>query len=238
MSIVAASGVLSIEWSEFSVVAYPASQLGDMSAMIDEVAVMVMPGKTISSTTRPSDANVARWILRAKQELAEIRQFEWRRRHVTATLTSGYRFSLPPDYGGGYVKIRNTTTGKALTLVSNNLFDRRFPDPSQIGSTGVKLGTIKNMELWVYPPAGGDVLEMEYDRTGDDITSDVSWLPEIERFRCCDFATHKAFYSLHQYEEGDRYFNLWQTGLRKASNADGKRKWSQMGYTARSYFQA
>ena len=61
-------------------------------------------------------------------------------------------------------------------------------------------------------------------------TTDFSWLPEPERWRCVDRATAEAFFSLHMFEEGKIYFGLWEQGLGRAIRADGKRKWKTMAY--------
>jgi hypothetical protein len=95
------------------------------------------------------------------------------------------------------------------------------------------------MEIWIAPPADGVALELEYGRSGSDATpTDFSWLPEIERFRCCDFAISEAFESLHQYQVADRFATKWGAGLRNSVKADGKKKWAGMGFRCRSVFQA
>ncbi len=241
MSITVASGTLDTEWAEFSIVDYPASTLGTLSACIDEVGIKLRPGDVaLTATTTPSSTQVASWILRAKEELAEIKNFTWRRRYVTATLTGGsYRFSLPPDFGGMTTKLlKDKTNDRSVRIIAQNTFDSMFPDVAAEVGLKIRLATIKGMELWVSPPASGEVVELEYLRSGDDITADMSWLPQIERWRCVDFAIAEAFYALHQDGEGDRYMFRWEKGLGKAVRADGKRKWSQQGYQARSLFQA
>ena len=67
---------------------------------------------------------------------------------------------------------------------------------------------------------------------------DLTWLPEIERFRACDFALRDAFESLHQWDAADRYDQRVGINMQKAKRADGKKRWSTMGYRARSVFQA
>lgn len=240
MSIVVASAALDTTWSEFGAVGFTCSTLATVSDCITEVESKLKRG-TLSTTTTPSTNQVLTWLIRAKEELAEVRQFSWRRRYATATLTAGtFRYSLPPDYGGGYVKLRDMTNDHTINLISNHQFDILFPDVSEQTSGQVVVGTIKNMELWLSPPPNGsDVFELEYERTGDDVTAtDFSWLPEIERFRCCDFATGEAFGSLNDYDRAQFFYNRWEKGLMKAIRSDGKKRWSQMGYRARSVFQA
>lgn len=240
MSITVASGTLDTAWQEFSTVDYPASTLGTLSACIDEVGFMVRPGDSaLTASTVPSSTQVAKWLMRAKQELAEVKNFTWRRRYATATLTSGsYRFSLPPDFGGMFSKtIRDTTNDRTVRVIDKNTFDSLYPDVSAESGSQIKVAAIKGRELWVTPAASGEVVEISYLRSGDDITADMSWLPEIERWRCVDFAIAEAFHSLHQDDQGDRYMSRWVAGIGKAIRADGKRKWSQQGYQARSGFQ-
>lgn len=240
MAITAASGAIDTAWAEFNIVSIQAGTLATLSACIDEVGSKLKRG-TLSSTSTPSDADVARWIVRAKEELAEIKHFTFSQRFMTATLTAGtYRYSLPADYNGGYVSIRDITNDRRIPLVSNHVFDKQFPDMSEVTNGEILVGTIKGLELQFGPaPNGSDVIEIEYSRSGDDATpTDLSWLPEIERFRICDFATGEAFASIHQWQESDKYFQRWLYGLGKAKKADGKRKWSGQGYRARSTFQA
>lgn len=239
MSLTVASSALSTSWAEFSITSITAGTLNTLSDCIDEVEVKLQRG-SLSATTVPSLGNVADWLIRAKQELAETRQFTWRRRYVTATLTAGtYRYGLPPDYGGGYISIRDMTNDKRIMIVNNHIFDLHYPDMAEVQNGQILVATIRNNEIQFAPaPDGSDVIELDYERTGDDITaSDFSWLPEIERFRCCDFATGEAFAALHQWEAADRYFARWNYGLGKASRADGKKRWSQSGFKVRSVFQ-
>jgi len=240
MALVVASAALDTAWTEFGVVSFTCGTLPTVSTCITEVEGKLKRG-TLSTTTTPTTTQVLAWLIRAKEELAEVRQFTWRRRYVTATLTAGtFRYSLPPDYGGGYAKLRDMTNDRVIKLLSAHQFDLLYPDISEEANGQIIVAVIKNLELWVAPPPdGADVLELEYERTGDDITAtDFSWLPEIERFRCCDFATAESFNSLHDYDKAQFFYNRWEKGLGKAIRADGKRRWSQMGYRARSIFQA
>jgi hypothetical protein len=239
MSLTVAATTLDTAWTELSTIEFTASTLGTMSDMIEEVEDKLKRG-TLGASTTPSDADVNKWLIRAKEELAEVKNFTWRRRYVTApTVADQYRYSLPPDYGGGRLRIRDVTNDRAIQVWNAAIFDTKYPDPSEESSSEPRIGCVKGRELWLVPPPGGVyTLELAYDRTGDDITAaDISWLPEIERFRCCDFATAEAFYSLHDYDKGDRYYNRWREGLGKAIRADGKRKWARMGFQAISGLQ-
>ncbi len=240
MSLTVASTTLDTAWAEFSTVAYTAGSLADIDACVTEVASKLQRG-TISATSSPTETEVKRWLQRAKQELAELRQFTWRRRYVTATFTAGtYRYAMPPDFSSGHISIRDKTNDRKLSIVSPHQFDVLYPDPSEITSGGGAIvATIKGMELWIMPPPGADVVELEYERSGDDITAtDFSWLPEIERFRCCDFAIAESFAALQEWESANYYYTLWKAGTQKAKRSDGKRRYSTMGYRARSLFQA
>lgn len=239
MSLEVASTTLDLTWSEFGPVAFTAGSLTDEDACVTEVESKLRRG-TLGTSTTPTNAEVKIWLQRAKQELAEIRQFSWKRRYVTATLTAGtYRYALPPDFQGEK-SLRDTTYNRKISIVSSHQFDILFPDPSEVQNGQMKLATIKNNELWVMPaPGGSDIVELEYNRSGDDITaSDFSWLPEIERFRCCDFATAEAFTSIQDYERAQFFYARWERGLSKAVRSDGKKRWAAIGFRARSVFQA
>jgi len=95
------------------------------------------------------------------------------------------------------------------------------------------------MELWVAPPPDGtDALLLEYDRSGAETTADdFTWLPEIERFRVCDFAVSESFLSLHMWEQAQLYTQRWNEAIGKAIRADGKRKWQGKRYQVINVFQ-
>lgn len=239
MSLIVASTSLSTSFAEFGVVAYTAGTLADQDACVTEVESKLNRG-TIGASSKPTETEVKRWLQRAKQELAEVRQFTWRRRFVTATLTGGtYRYSLPPDFAGGHMNIRDKTSGRKIKLVDEHVFDTLNPDPEEATAGKAMIACVKNLELWFWPTPGADVIEIEYSRSGDDITAtDFSWLPEIERFRCCDFAIAESFASLHQFDKANYYYGLWERGLGKAVRSDGKKRWSTSGFRVRSVFQA
>jgi hypothetical protein len=235
----------------------------------------------LSETSKPTLAEVKAWLQRAKQELSETRSFTFRRRYTTLTLTSGeYRYSLPPDFGGGRLNIRDKTNNNKIKVLKSHVFDTMFPDPSEVSPGEILVACIKNLELWVIPaPDGDDVLELEYKRTGEDSAigegegatsklmdeeggflldedggflldeesggggggssaGDFSWLPEIERFRCCDFALWMSFESLGNQIASEFYKKRWLKGLGKSVRSDGKRRWSTSGFRIRSVFQA
>ncbi len=260
-----ASAPLSTDWVDFSTVEYTAETLSDINDCITEVESKLGRG-TLSTSTVPQVDVIKRWLVHARQALSEIRQFTWRRRYVTATLTSGsYRYSLPPDYSGGRVSLRDKTNDSKIPITSPHQYDVLFPDPSEGTGGQISVACIKNLELWVSPPSGNDVVELEYEHTGggvleellneagdqilDDDTFqtifidnsgefDFTWMPEIERFRCCDFAISKAFAALHEFKGASYYYNKWKYSTEKAIRSDGKKRLTTSGYSARSVFQA
>ncbi len=240
MSLTVASAALDTAWAEFGAVSITAGTLNTASNCIDHVGTKLNRG-AISATSTPSDADINEWLIRAKQELIEVKKFTFGRRYVTGTLTAGtYRYALPPDYDGGDISLRDISNNRKITITSTHQYDSLYPDPSLAANGDVRLACVRNNELWVAPPPGGaDVLELDYGRSGDDITAaDFSWLPEIERFKCCDFAIAESFMALDQFDKAQFYMARWERGLQKAVRADGKKKWVSMGYRARSVFQA
>ena len=232
MSITDDSTGLSTTYTEQTVVAFTAGTLANIAACVTEVESKLRRG-TLSSSTNPTSTQVQSWLIRAKEELAEVKNFTWKRRYATAaTVASQYRYALPPDYNGGPTRLRDTTNDRYLTIDTEYLFDKTYPDVSAETANEPLYATIKNMELWLCPPPDGAyTLELEYERSGaDNTTTDFSWLPELERWRCTDYATAEAFYSLHMWQEGSIYFSKWKDGLGKAIRADGKRKWKTMQY--------
>ena len=227
-------------WTNKDALAFIAGTLADISSCVDEVESKLKRG-TLSATTTPTTTQVQNWLTRAKQELAEAKNYTWRRQYVTLTCTAGtYIYACPKDFGGSAGALRDMTNDGRISIISSYQFDALFPDVSQADNGRILVATVKNRELWVAPaPNGAHILEWEILRTGDDDTAtDFSWLPEIERFRCCDFALAESFEALHDFEKAAYYRSKWDYGLGKSKIADGKKKWTTMGYRARSVFQA
>jgi hypothetical protein len=237
MTITVDSTGLNTAYTEQTVVAFTAGTLASVTDCITEVQSKLKRG-TLSATTTPTTTEVQRWLVRAKQELAEVKGFTWRRRYAYCSTVAGqYRYALPPDFNGGMVRIKDTTNDRFIELYDPHQFDSTFPDVSAETSDETLYGCIKGMELWISPPpVSVYTFEIEYDRSGDDNTpTDFSWLPEIERFRCCDFAIAEAFESLHMWDASDRFRTKWGSGVGKAIRADGKRKWKSLNFRARSW---
>jgi hypothetical protein len=161
-------------------------------------------------------------------ELAENKDYRFVRKYAYADLVaSQYRYEMPPDYNGGAIRLRDTTNDRWIQVWLPELFDKKYPDVSYESNDDIQVATVKNQELWVVPPpASSDRIELEYPRSGAESTADdFSWLPELERFRCCDFAIAESFDSLHMWAEADRYWQKWHGGLLKSRKADGRKRW-------------
>lgn len=239
MSISDATGSLTTTWTEQSPVAFTAGTLADIDSCKSEVQAKLNRG-TLSSSSKPTTTQVGTWLIIAKQELAEVKNFSWKRRYATASTAAGtYRYALPPDYNGGQVRLRDTTNDRDIPLWDSYHFDLKYPNPSTENYDEPLLGCIKDREVWLAPPpASTYTLELEYGRSGDDNTaSDFSWLPEIDRFRCCVYAIWQSFLSLHQWDAAEIYHQEWMQALGKAVKADGKRRWKTMLYQALSWQQ-
>ena len=88
------------------------------------------------------------------------------------------------------------------------------------------------------PPDSADTVEINYNRSGAETTSDdMAWLPEEERFLCCDYAKWQAFYSLHMYQEGNLFKQQWYEGLKESRISDGRRKWRSRNWQILNTFQ-
>lgn len=230
MAITDSTTTLDTSWSEQSIVLFTSGVLTNEAACVTEVESKLKRG-TLGASTTPTDTQVKNWLVRAKQELAEIKDYSFNRKFAQASLAAGdYRISLPPDFNGGVLVVRDTTNDRPISVFPSSSYDRVYPDASAENNNEPMVATIKNMELWLSPPANGTtVIEIEYDRSGAPTTaSDFSWLPEIERFRCCDFAIAMAFESLHQFDLADRYLNRFGQDVAKSVKADGRRKWRRL----------
>ena len=236
MAITDSTTTLDTAWSEQTIVAFTAGTLASITECVTEVGTKLKRG-TLGTGTSPTAAQVQQWLIRAKQELAEIKNFTFRRRFATAsTVASTFRYSLPPDYNGGNVSLRDTNNNRSIVIWPRDWYESKYPDPSEESAGEPMVACIKGLELWIAPAADAVyTLELEYDRSGDDNTpADMTWLPEIERFRCCDYAVSEGFESLHQWQEASIFRNKWHEGLSKARRADGKRRWKTMNYACSS----
>lgn len=230
---------LDTSWTEQTIAIFTAGVLSDLDACIDEVEAKIKRG-TLSTTTKPTLTQAQNWLKRAKLEIAEAKDFGFTRKYASGTLTiDAYRYALPPDYRGGEISIRDTSNDRFIPIWPRARFDLKYPDPSEESSDEVFIACIKNMELWFAPPPkAADTIEIEYARSGAETTADdFSWLPEKERFLCCDFAIAEAFESLHMWGESDRYRAKYLQGLRGSIRADGRRKWKSKRQQIINVFQ-
>jgi hypothetical protein len=230
---------LDTSWSEQTVAIFTGGVLSTIATCVTEVESKIKRG-TLTASTTPLLASVQNWLRRAKLEIAEAKDFGFTRKYASGTLTSGtFRYALPPDYRGGEVSLRDTTNDRLIPVWPRARFDAKFPDPSHETSDEVLAACIKNMELWFAPPPNGaDTIEIEYARSGAETTADdFSWLPEKERFLCCDFAVSEAFESLHMWEESARYRGKYERGLMNSKLSDGRRKWKSKRHSAINVFQ-
>jgi hypothetical protein len=230
---------LTTTWTEQSVVAFTAGTLNTITDCITEVESKIKRG-TLSASTTPSTTQVQRWLIRAKEELAEIKNFTWTRKYAYADTAAGtQRYALPADYHGGDVSLRDITANKVIPIWPYKSFDSEYPDAANETNDEPEVACIRGRELWLNCPAEKvRRYELEYNRTGDDSTAtDFSWIPEIDRFRCCDFAVMEAFLSLHQFDAAQLYAQRWGFNMDKARKADGKQKWAGMDYKAPLWFR-
>jgi hypothetical protein len=146
---------------------------------------------------------------------------------------------MPADYSGGEVRLRDITNDRFLTWLDNYRFDLKFPDPSEESNNKTQGFATKDRELWLVPPPGGVYrLELEYGRSGDDTTpTDVSYLPEIMRFKICDFATYQSFLLLQEYEKANLFKGEWMSGIKKSRRQSGKQRWANSGFQALTWQQ-
>jgi len=238
MSITDDSTGLDQSWTEQTVVAFTVGTLASITDMVAEVESKLKRG-TLSTTTSPKLADVQRWLVRAKEELMQVRSFSFARRYAYTDLTAGnYRVALPPDFNGGSIRLKDVTNEYSPRILPSHLYDIKYPKPSGESSNEPTHVTVKNIELWIAPPVTACRLEIEYDRSGDDNTAtDFSYLPEIERFRCCDYALFEASESLEAWKKAEWYKAKWNDGLGRSRRADARRKWKNMGFRAIGVFE-
>ena len=242
MAITDATTSLDLAWAEESTVSFTAGTLADVDSMVTEVESKLSKDRslTLRENTNPKLTSVQRWLVKAKETLMQAKSYSFARRFASASLTADdYRIALPPDYNGGNVRVRlqsNNSGVSPFTLLiwPANKFDLKFPDPDEEENNEPRVCCIKNRELWLWPPAIETcTVHLEYDRSGDDNTAtDFSFLPEVERFLCCDYAIYQSFLSLQKWAEAGIFKSEWLAGLGISKKADVKRKWQEIGWRA------
>lgn len=235
MSLTVTTSTVETSWQEIDVVMFNNNTLADINSCITEVQDRLQRG-TLTTSTTPSTTQVTRWLIQAKEKFMMHRNFSWARRYAYATGTAGsYRFGLPPDYRGGDIKLRDVTSGYSPMFVEiypRHVFDSSWPDPSYESSNRPEIATIKNMELWFQCPLDAAYkYELDYTRSGDDQTAaDMSYIPEAQRFACCDWATYRAFTALKEFDSAQVYKVDWGESIMEAKKADGKQRWASNRY--------
>ena len=230
---------LTTTWTQQDTVAFTAGTLATISDCVSEVGATIHRG-TLSASTSPTETQVQNWLIRAKQELSEMYGFTWRRAYKYADTVAGtWCYALPADYaGGGSVnRLRNLTDDELVTFVDPATFDAEYPDPAGSSNGAVDYYTIKDRELWLSCPANGVVrLELEYNRSGDDTSAtDISYLPEIMRFKIIDFAVYRSYLHLQMWDAANIFKAEWGMGVQQSKKGDGSKKWASMGYMCRNW---
>lgn len=241
MSITNATSNLSTTWAEQTTVAYTAGTLETITDCITEVEGHLQRG-TLSGSSTPTINQVQNWLIRGKQKIAQRYGFTWKRRYAYATFTSaGWRFSLPPDYAGGEVRLRDVTNDGWMHYVDPLMFDSKFPAVASEGSSrdpSDAYFTIKNNEIWMSHPVHGDAtIEIEYERSGtDNIATDLAWIPEPLRWEVVDYATKRAFMTLQQWTAVQAYGGELESENRWSRKADGRKRWAAGGFRMHNWF--
>jgi len=225
-------------WTQRDTVSFTAGTITSISDCVTQVQNALHRGPLSSSTT-PTSTQVQQFLIRGKQKLIEKFGFSWRRKYVYASTAAGtWQYALPADFGGGATVLREiTSSDSVLTFYDVNTFPHLFPDVAGSDNAIPSGYTIKDRELWLSSPADGTyTLELEYPRTGDDSTaSDVSYLPEIARFKICDYALYRSYLLLQNWEMAQIYKAEWQSEINDAKEDESHRKWASMGYMAKNW---
>ena len=230
--------ITSPTWTGRDALAFTAGTLSTITNCVSQVEQVLHRG-TLSGSTTPSSTQVQGYLIFAKQELCEEFGFTWKRKFSYAAPAAGeWQLGLPADFGGGAYVLRDITSNKRLSFVEGVTFDSLYPDVAGSSQAPPEYYTIKDRELWLHAPANGTyTLELEYQRTGDDSTAtDVSYLPEIFRYKICTYAIYKAFILLQDYNAANIHKSEWEMGLRRSRKGDGKKKWAAQGYMAKAWY--
>ncbi len=223
-------------WTGQDAVAFTAGTLSTIADCATQVGSNL--NRTLSGTSSPTSTEVQNWLIRGKEELLEEFDFPWKRLFVYADTADGtYRYALPKDFTNEETLVRDLDQDRRLSFMDRISFNTDYPDPAGSGNATPRIYTIKDRELWLHAPANGIYrLELEYQRSGDDATAtDISYLPELMRFKICDFATFRSFLKLEQFDSANMYKMEWERGLKKSKRRDGVSKWAELGFHMRNW---
>ena len=78
MAITDATTSLSTTWTEYATVDFKAGTLADIDNCVTEVESKLNRG-TISATSKPTETEVKRWLIKSKQRLAARKGYTWKR---------------------------------------------------------------------------------------------------------------------------------------------------------------
>jgi len=218
-------------------VAYTATTLNAIADCISYMESKLKRG-TLDSGTEPTLAQAQEEVIAAKQKLCEL-EFGWTRKFARASsVASTYVYALPDDYNR-YINFRDVTNDLTPRYVDPNTFDILWPDISAEGSDTPEAFTIKDRELWIYPPtAAAYTLELEYKRNGDDSTpTDISYIPQNFRWIMCNSALSECFEIIHQWEAAGYYASKADKALSKALALDRRKKWARTSHEKLSWEQ-
>ena len=239
MSITDSTTTLDTAWTETYETFFTTGVLSDISACVSEVESKLKRG-TLSATSTPTLTQVKNWLKRAKLKLASVRDFSFSKKYASAQTTAGYYiYSLPADYKGGDINLRDLTNNYNIERWTTAWYDKKYPDPGEEQNGQPLVYCVKNLQVWLAPPPDTTIaLGLDYSISGAETTTDdMGWLPEHERFLCCDFAIGMAFESLHMFDVADRYLGRWYDELNFSVKADGQRKWKIGSLKAIDVFQ-
>ena len=230
--------ITSPTWTQRDSLAFTAGTLATIASCVSQVEQVLHRG-TLSASTTPTSAQVQGYLKFAKQELCEQFGFTWKRTFSYAAPAAGeWQLGLPADFGGGAYVLRDITSDTRLSHIDSVTFDTLYPDVAGSSQAAPKYYTIKDRELWMHAPLNGTyTIELEYHRTGDDVTAtDVSYLPELFRYKICTYAIYKSFILLQNWQAAQAHKSEWEMGLQKSKRGDGKKKWQAMGYMAKAWY--
>ena len=230
--------ITSPTWTQRDALAFTAGTLATISSCASQVEQVLHRG-TLSGSTTPTSTQVQGYLIFAKQELCEQFGFTWKRTFSYAAPAAGeWQLGLPADFGGGAYILRDITSDKRLSSIDHVTFDTLYPDVAGSAQSKPEYYTIKDRELWMHAPLNGTyTIELEYHRTGDDSTAtDVSYLPELFRYKICTYAIYKSFILLQNWQAAQAHKSEWEMGLQKSKRGDGKKKWQAMGYMAKAWY--
>ena len=159
--------------------------------------------------TTTLDTELQDHLLERMNYLVTLDAFPFQEKYQSDTITAGsYNWATPSNFAYPKTVILYTAGNeRPLEFLDNQEFDRRFPNPSNLGSEEPKYYTIKvaEGEIWFNCPTdlGYELRILFYAIPDDAADTTISQLTEMAKLTLIDWASSDGFKDLKEFDRAD-----------------------------------